>query len=158
LRVNIIKEKGKLKLKRTCEIKVPGEKSDIRRLVNDIVKFLCDCNGCINDVILFDIKVVLNELIINAVTHGNKGNIDKCVKVKIGITENDYAFFVIEDEGEGFDFKSFIEKDFEIEDTVDFMQLKESGRGVLIVKRLCDKLKFNDKGNKAVVLKKLNKD
>jgi serine/threonine-protein kinase RsbW len=147
-----------LKLKRTCEIKVPGGKSDIRILVNDIVKFLCDCNECINESILFDIRVVLNELIINAVTHGNKESEDKCVKVKIGITENDYAFFVIEDEGEGFDFKSFVEEDFEIEDTVNFMQLKESGRGVLIVKKLCDKLKFNDKGNKAVVLKKLNKD
>ena len=79
-------------------------------------------------------------------------------KGKIGITENGYAFFIIEDEGEGFDFKSFIEKDFEIEDTVDIKHLKESGRGVLIVKKLCDKLKFNEKGNKAVVLKKLNQD
>jgi serine/threonine-protein kinase RsbW len=156
--VNIIKEKGKLKLKRTCEIKVLSEKCDVRKLVNDIVGFLCGCNDYINESIVFDIRVVLNELIVNAIVHGNKNNTNKWIKVKIGITENGYAFFIIEDEGEGFDFKSFIEKDFEIEDTVDIKHLKESGRGVLIVKKLCDKLKFNEKGNKAVVLKKLNQD
>jgi len=147
-----------LKLKRSCEMKVSGPNSDIRKLVNDIIGFLCGCKDCINENVVFDIRVVLNELIVNAVTHGNKEDKDKCVKIKIGVTEDDHAIFVIEDEGEGFDFKSFIEKDFEIEDTVDFMQLKERGRGVLIVKKLCDKLKFNEKGNKAVVLKKLNMD
>ncbi|NMB33337.1 MAG: ATP-binding protein [Clostridium sp.] len=98
---------------------------------------------------IFDIRVALSELIQNALRHGNKGDKNKYIKVNAGITSDGYAFFVVEDEGEGFDYRDLVRE------TDDLMQLKESGRGVIIVEGLCDKLKFNEKGNKAVILKKL---
>jgi serine/threonine-protein kinase RsbW len=98
---------------------------------------------------------VLNEVISNAIRHGNKNDVSKHVKLTVGTTENGYAFFIVEDEGEGF---YCGEKQFcctGIVNAEDLSDVKESGRGILIVNNLCDRVKFNNKGNKVVLLKKI---
>ncbi len=135
-------------IKKFFSTKTTGD-TNICSLVNNIIQSLCDCEDCISMETIFDIRVALSELIQNALRHGNKGDKNKYIKVNAGITSDGYAFFVVEDEGEGFDYRDLVRE------TDDLMQLKESGRGVIIVEGLCDKLKFNEKGNKAVILKKL---
>lgn len=145
-----------MKVLKTYDSKVLSEKNNIASLIRDIVKFLCDYNEAIDEDTMFDIKVILNELLQNAMRHGNKEDRNKSIKVRIGIAGNNYAYFIIEDEGEGFNYKCLFEKGFDFDESIDFYDLKESGRGMLIVKSLCEKLKFNEKGNKVIVLKKLS--
>lgn len=129
-----------------------NELMNIRSIVADIVRFITDNNRIVEDDILFEIKVILNELFQNALKHGNKGLAAKRISIKVWVTDRNSIVFVIEDEGEGFNYTCLSRDGFEPADLCD---LKESGRGMLIVKNLCDRLTFNKKGNKVVVLKKI---
>ena len=100
---------------------------------------------------MFEIKVILNELLQNAIRHGNKEDSSKEVKIRAGI-DNSFVYFIIEDEGKGFD----INCNGQSESFMDICDLKENGRGILIVKNLCDRVKYNSKGNKIVVLKMID--
>jgi serine/threonine-protein kinase RsbW len=144
-----------LKALKTYNSKVSSEKENICFLVKDILKFLCDSSDAINEEILFEIKVILNELLQNAVKHGNKDDSSKSVKVCAGITASNSVYFIIEDEGEGYDCGCICDEEGGPDEMADICDLKESGRGMLIVSSLCDKIRFNKKGNKVIVLKKL---
>ena len=93
---------------------------------------------------ILKIKLAFDELLVNAIIHGNKEDQTKKVKIKIAVSEN-MTEFSIEDEGSGF-------KPENIPDpTADDNLLKPSGRGLLIIE---GDITRNEKGNK-VTLKKL---
>lgn len=140
-----------MKVVRLYDFSINSELCNVCDCVNSIVDFILDGYGPVKDDVLFEIKVILNELLLNAVIHGNKEDKSKLVKVRTGIN-NDYVYFIIEDEGEGFNINCYGRQD----ECLDILDMKENGRGILIVKNLCDKVKYNSKGNKIVVLKKLN--
>lgn len=140
-----------MKVSKLYDFSINSALCNVCQSVNNIVDFILDRYGPVRDDILFEIKVILNELLLNAIIHGNKEDKTKRVKVRTGI-DNDFVYFIIEDEGEGFNFNCSSQP----EECLDISDLKESGRGILIVKNLCDKVKYNTKGNKIVVLKKLN--
>jgi len=140
-----------LKVLKLYDFSINSELCNVCESVNNIVDFILNRYGPVRDDILFEIKVILNELLLNAIIHGNKEDKTKQVKVRTGI-ENDFVYFIIEEEGEGFDINCCSQP----EGCLDIPDLKESGRGILIVKNLCDKVKYNTRGNKIVVLKKLN--
>lgn len=128
-----------------------SEVCNIRNSVNNIVDFIVACYGPLKEDILFEIKVILNELLQNAIKHGNNGDSSKQVKVRTGI-ENSFVYFIVEDEGKGFEKNCYNNS----EDILNICDIKENGRGIIIVENLCDKVKYNTKGNKIVVLKKLD--
>lgn len=100
---------------------------------------------------LFELKVILNELLINAISHGNNFDCNKKVLVVLKKVYNKYIYIGISDEGTGFDYKNSINHivcNESINDTC-----CEHGRGLLIVRNLCDKMKFNHTGNKVSILK-----
>lgn len=131
---------------------------NVSSAVSDITYYLKDVYGQIEECNLFEIKVILNELILNAIKHGNKCDCSKNVKVTAGITRSEHAFFMITDEGSGYDYQCMLEKpQFCLDDFTDICDIKETGRGIMIVKNLTEKLKFNRKGNKVLVIKKLVK-
>jgi len=112
---------------------------DIKMFINKVLSYLeeilCDKN------LMFDIRLILNELIINGVIHGNKLNREKCVNLFLEIIEDSIRIEVV-DEGQGFDFT--------IED-YDPMELKCCGRGLLIVNGLSDEVHIDK--NKIVAIK-----
>lgn len=140
-----------MKVVNLYDFSINSELCNICNSINNIIKFIVEHHGPLKDDVLFDIKVILNELLLNAVVHGNKEDKSKQVKVRTGI-DNDFVYFIIEDEGEGFNINCCSQP----EDLFDIMDMKENGRGILIVKNLCDRVKYNTKGNKIVVLKKLD--
>lgn len=144
-----------MKVLKTYNSKVLSEKNNVCCLVRDIVKFLSDSRDSINQDIIFEIKVILNELLQNAIKHGNKEDSKKSVEVSVGITVNDYAYFIVQDEGEGYDGRCLREEECNLDEAIDICNLKESGRGMMIVRSLCDEIRFNEKGNKVIILKKL---
>ncbi|OPZ86516.1 MAG: Anti-sigma F factor [Firmicutes bacterium ADurb.Bin419] len=139
-----------MKVLKLCDFRMASELSNIRNCVNNIVNFIFDCHGHLKEDVIFELKVVLNELLQNAIRHGNKEVIEKQVKIRVGVNDND-VYFIIEDEGEGFVNRCSGQQD----PLLDMCDMKESGRGLLIVRNLCEKVKYNAKGNKVVVLKKL---
>lgn len=78
----------------------------------------------------FDIRLILNELIVNGAIHGNKKSLDKKVFVSMTIDEKNITIHV-RDEGEGidYDFSSY---------NVD--EMKCCGRGLVLVEALTDDL------------------
>jgi anti-sigma regulatory factor (Ser/Thr protein kinase) len=90
------------------------------------------------------LKVILRELLMNAVVHGNKSKGELLVKCAIEHL-GDKAFKIsVEDEGGGFDYGSVADDD------QDF-QHHRKGRGYLLINRLCDRIHFNEKGNRITV-------
>lgn len=91
--------------------------------------------------------VALDEAFVNAVKHGNKFDANKLVRITAEVSTNE-ARFTIEDEGEGFDVNA-------IPDPLDPMNLfKASGRGVLFIYNIMDEVKYNDRGNRLIMVKK----
>lgn len=132
---------------------IPSDTSCICDLISGILAFIQDSHGPIDDCVEFELKVILNELILNAVKHGNKYVYSKKVKASVSTTREGYVSFLIEDEGEGYDYQCRLNNSQDALD--DICNLKETGRGILIVSNLCDKIKFNKKGNRVLALKRI---
>ena len=97
-----------------------------------------------NNDTMFDIKLILNELVINGVFHGNSCISSKCVKLSLELKENKITIQV-EDEGTGVDF------DF---NTYDPTELNCGGRGLVLVNGLSDE--FYIQKNKVTAVKHIN--
>src|SRR5690242_13037854 len=98
----------------------------IKNFVDDVLKKL---NNIIeNSDTMSDIRLILNELVINGVLHGNDCITSKCVKLSLEVKE-DTLTIQVEDEGSGIDY------DIESYDPND---LKCCGRGLVIVNGLSD--------------------
>ena len=145
-----------------CKMQASVEK--LRGTINDILKYFEDVFGHLSEEAHFEMKVVLNELLVNAVKHGSKGDEEKFVSILAGVDNNERAILVVEDEGDGYDttlikrYDDMCRLGFEdAEFTGNVEDVDESGRGIFIVKALCDDFKVNQKGNKVVVSKKLTR-
>ena len=87
-------------------------------------------------------KVLLcvSEAIVNSIVHGHKHDENKVINIRVQPKQHD-ILFTITDEGEGFDITA-------VPDPTDSINLKrESGRGIHIIKSICDVLEYNEKGN-----------
>ncbi len=123
--------------------------------VQNILSCLEDNYGSLREDVLFEIRVILNELILNAVKHGNNEESDKYVKVVVGIFADDKVMLLVEDEGIGYNYKEVQEKNINSMLDIRFCNMEETGRGIMLVLNLCDRIKFSRRGNRITVIKKL---
>jgi len=117
-------------------------KTVIERLTNDIkIKY------SISEEKDFDIRLVLSELIMNAFKHSKHGGF---VDVYLESDYNDEKIrIIVEDYGYGFDLKS-------VSESSDLKNLYDNGgRGIKLVKALCEKVKYNESGNSVSVVIKV---
>lgn len=128
--------------------KIPSDVSVMRNLISDALNFIR--NECrVNDEIeLFEIKVILNELVLNSIMHGNREDRRKVVKLYLSLTEDSHIHITVEDEGPGYDYTHVVEG-------YNSLPTSETGRGILIVKNLSERLIFNSAGNRVTVVKKI---
>ena len=136
----------------TC---VPSSINSISIVVNELINNLQNGYGDINDNTLFELKVILNEVLINAVRHGNMEDEKKIVKVNACVSGQDVMFITVEDEGGGYDFRDTCSCNKPFCSIFDPLETSESGRGIMIVRSLSDKVKVNAKGNKIVIAKSI---
>lgn len=102
-------------------------KSDIN-ILNDIVTdILLSIDREISDDDKFNIKLILSELIINGIKHGNKNDLEKNIFVSLFI-DDEWVEISVSDEGEGFIYTK----------NIDPYTYCESGRGLLLVEGLSD--------------------
>ena len=104
----------------------------------------------VDENIIFDVHVAFEEALRNAMVHGNKSDPEKKVMIETMITDGE-LMICVEDEGDGFDPDSLPDP------TLGENLLKESGRGVYLVKHLMDDAVYEQEGRKAVMRKKLTK-
>ena len=117
---------------------------DIKTFIQNVLNKL---ENIVDDVdLMFDLKIILNELVINGVIHGNKYNKNKCVNLYLEVVE-DTIRIEVSDEGQGID--------FDIE-SYNPKELKCCGRGLVIVTGLSDEI-YIDK-NKVVAVKYISRD
>jgi len=104
----------------------------------------------------FDVKVILSELLQNAIKHGNECDKDKkiCLEVRLGDSGN-ILEITIRDQGCGFDPISTMNLAYSKISELDPDNMDESGRGLFIVQNLCDCMEFNSTGNAIKVIKRL---
>ena len=118
-------------------------------LVEKLVDDVCD---------LFDIKeeiyghilVALTEAVNNGLQHGNKANPDTRVEVAFKVKE-DTLYFTVTDQGSGFDFNNLLDP------TEPENIEKPTGRGIFLMKHLCDNVTFEEKGTRVIMEFKLKK-
>ncbi len=112
---------------------------NIKLTMEDILKDLCKIIK--DESLLFDIRLILNELVVNSALHGNNCDADKIIRLFLEIHDRRIRIEVI-DEGCGF---IYDKNDY------DPLELKCCGRGLVIVDGLSDEF-YVDK-NKVVSIK-----
>lgn len=137
--------------------KIHGCISEVGAAVRDVLNHLQNTYGLIDDCMLFELKVILNELVLNAVKHGNQEDENKLVNIVSGVNRSGEFILLVEDEGTGYDYRCVQDRNKLCEDFPELCNIREAGRGLMIVRSLCDKIYFNKKGNRIVIVKKLNK-
>ncbi|WP_245149634.1 ATP-binding protein [Peptoniphilus raoultii] len=116
--------------------------SDLFSVKNFIEKTLKKLNTYIDDKdLLFDIKLILSELVVNGALHGNCSDSHKKVYLKVMI-DSQSIIIIVRDEGEGIDIEE-----------IKCDSLSCSGRGLMIVEALTDKLILNN--NEVIAIKSL---
>ena len=84
--------------------------------------------------------VAVTESVTNAISHGNNKEKDKSVSLSLNF-DNESLKFIISDQGPGFDYNNL--PDPTAPENLD----KLNGRGIFLMKNLCDEVSFNDSGN-----------
>lgn len=91
------------------------------------------------------------ESVNNAISHGNRHNINKLVDIRAEY-QNNMICIEIEDEGDGFDLH-------DIPDPTDTENIKnERGRGIFIIRNLADDVEFVNNGSLIKIKFKLSRE
>ncbi len=120
----------------------------IRYVIDSVLETLQGFEGLSDPVTL---RLCLEELLHNAMEHGNRCDVSKKVYITVK-AEPKRAIIRVRDEGEGFDFLRQIKGQEDVPDI-----LSERGRGLLIVRHYADELSFNREGNEATLVFSSNK-
>ena len=95
---------------------------------------------------LFDVKLCLDEALVNAIKHGNKFSSEHHVEVEAEIT-GDRLIIQVRDLGQGYDYTK-------IPNPTEKSNLeKNHGRGVFLIKTLMDKVEHFDSGRTIKMVK-----
>lgn len=96
---------------------------------------------------VFNLRLILEEAITNGIKHGNDYNTGQTVEISVEM-KGDVCEMIIEDQGEGFDYVN-------VADPMKEEELKSSGRGIYLVKKIADEVEFNETGSRIRILKKV---
>jgi len=123
----------------------------VRHVLGDILQYLVKALPGQSPEDLDDVRLIFNELINNAVEHGNAFDGGKLVRISVSVEGNKLAAYV-EDEGKGFDYMAVLA-------AIDAGagQDGETGRGIKLVRAIADEVTFNGDGNKVGFFKTLGK-
>lgn len=108
--------------------------SDLLEIRDEIENLLKEIKDFISkEDLLQEVKLILNELVLNSAIHGNELDDEKKVELNIEIDKNSLKLKVA-DEGDGFTYDK---------SNYDPLKLMESGRGLVIVDGLSDEFSVN---------------
>ena len=103
-----------------------------------------------------EIRLGLQEALVNAAKHGNKLDPNKTVVVEFNVTPTEY-YWIIKDEGIGFASECASDSS-KTELVVDLPAVEaESGRGLCILHEVFDLVHWNQEGTQVFLAKQINK-
>ena len=129
------------------EFRVYSDLALVQKTSLEVLEFLKPLK--LSDAVQFDVRLCMEEALINAMKYGNGLKKELPVDVSV-VYDSDAICMDIQDEGPGFDVAAL--EDCTRKDNL----LKGSGRGVFLIHRLMDKIEYNSKGNKVSMTKFLN--
>lgn len=127
---------------KTIKISIPSLMENIK-IIESFIDNARD-NFEINDDIYGNIMISVTECISNAIIHGNKEDKSKLVHLQL-IMENELLRFIIQDEGQGFDYNHL--KDPTAPENLE----KTGGRGIFLIKHLSDEVEFEEEGKRTIL-------
>jgi len=126
----------------SIQIQIPSLSENIR-IVESFIDNAKD-KYQLNDDIYGNIMIAVTESVNNAILHGNKGESTKNVTLKLEL-EDHIIKFMVSDEGLGFDFNN-------LPDPTSPANLdKPGGRGIFLMKHLCDEIHFSKEGREVAL-------
>jgi serine/threonine-protein kinase RsbW len=130
------------------EFQLPSDLTEVQGASAKALDFLGPLG--LSDASRFDIRLCLEEALINAMKYGNR--LRKELKVRLEVEyDDDQIRLTVEDQGEGFDPTNVA--DCTNQDNL----LRGHGRGVYLIHQLMDSVKYNSKGNCLIMSKSLSK-
>jgi len=93
----------------------------------------------LEDDIYGNIMIAVTEAVNNAIVHGNRNDTSKNVKLTLELLDHRIKF-TVEDEGNGFDYRHLPDP------TAPENLIKPGGRGIFLMKNLCDEVLFKNDG------------
>ncbi len=99
-----------------------------------------------------DISIAVSEAVNNAITHGNKNNESKAIEISYK-NEKEKIIVYVKDNGEGFEINNISDP------RVNENLLKDSGRGILIMRSLMDDVVVisDNQGTEVQLVKYINR-
>jgi serine/threonine-protein kinase RsbW len=125
---------------------VPSDLSEVQKVSLRVLSFLKPLG--LSEAREFDIRLCLEEALINAMKYGNHLRSDLAVDLDVEFDEREVRI-TVEDRGPGFDVKKL--DDCTSGENV----LRNRGRGVYLIQKLMDQVRYNDKGNRLLMVKSL---
>ncbi|EKF05391.1 putative anti-sigma protein [Tolypothrix sp. PCC 7601] len=104
-----------------------------------------------------ELRLGLQEALVNAAKHGNNLDPSKTVLVRFSLIDNQY-WWIISDQGNGFSPSSESESDSDCDpDPIDYLppDEAESGRGLCLLHQIFDQVEWNRKGTELRLCKQL---
>ena len=151
LQTPLSKEIKESKKPKVFQVSFPSEFEMMKKPISRAYDFICKNEPRLNEDDKGDVKLVINELVANAISHGNRQNKSKKVYLRVKL-EDDSVIANIADEGKGFDYRTYFS---DKSSKVDWQQMRESGRGIKLAASLMDSIAFNSLGNEVKFLKKV---
>jgi len=136
---------------------IKADIDNIKRIINDALAYFDRSYSRMDEGTRYELKVIINELLVNAVKHGRKAGAACNVRVVAGLSAEDCAFLIVEDDGDGYDVARMNRFRGAGAAAGNIESVEETGRGIYIVKSLCEDFMVNEKGNKVVVNKRLRR-
>jgi len=134
---------------RTISTEIASVKNNYKLIENLLLE--ANKEFCCEDQRFRNVLIAVSEIVMNAIVHGNKEKADKKVKVTVEYDEKEMRIRIL-DEGNGFKFGETADP------TKPENILKESGRGIYIVKSLMEEIEQKDSGKGTEIIITIRKE
>lgn len=131
----------------SIQIQIPSLSENIR-IIESFIDNAKD-RFHLDDDIYGNIMIAVTESVNNAIVHGNRNASDKNVSLRLNVDDSTLKI-TVSDEGPGFDYN--ILPDPTSPENLD----KPGGRGIFLMKHLCDEVHFEDEGRSVLMIFYLN--
>lgn len=130
-------------LENDLTLELPNDLQTIEHVVEYVIR-RCECTRDDAEMAM-NLRVGLTEALSNAMLYGNERDPSKRVRVEVCL-DGGRVTARVTDEGNGFDPES-------VPDPTEPANLtKPCGRGLFLMRQLCDEVLFNDKGNSVTLV------
>ena len=130
------------------KFQVASELANVQKASRDVLDFLKPLS--LSEGAQFDIRLCLEEALVNAMKYGNSLRRDVPVELEVQATPSEVRI-AVEDRGPGFDVRKLTDC------TQGENLLRSHGRGVYLMHQLMDEVHYNEKGNRLLLVKSLKK-